>query len=207
MGLNARLPVCLLFSVLFHWVLLSSQFGRLVQHVGVQGVETDKAHGVPRNDVLAVTLVSSGISVSGDKAKRVEFAPVPSNDFGAEPRTENSGRQNGVGLSETAYVNASVLTRKPQIVWEPLLEFPSSADDDQAGKIVVRLLISKFGAVDEVIVESSELPMSFEDAVVSGFLGARFTPGEINGIAVASSIQIEIRFDSAIEERSGGDQR
>lgn len=72
-------------------------------------------------------------------------------------------------------------------------EYPESANL-QEGKVVLRLLISEAGVVDNVAVVRAEPKGLFEEAALDAFRVARFSPGMVLGTAVKSQITVEVEF-------------
>lgn len=64
----------------------------------------------------------------------------------------------------------------------------------QEGSVVLRLLISTSGEVDEVAVLRSTPPGLFEASALQAFAKAKFSPGYFLGIAVKSQIYIEVGY-------------
>ena len=62
------------------------------------------------------------------------------------------------------------------------------------GTVVLRLLISDTGHVDDVAVVRSQPPGVFEESAVEAFGKARFAPGRAAGVPVKSQITVEIQF-------------
>ena len=72
-------------------------------------------------------------------------------------------------------------------------EYPDSAHL-QEGKVVLRLLISDTGVVDDVAVVRAEPKGLFENAALDAFRIARFSPGMVLGSPVKSQITVEVEF-------------
>lgn len=66
----------------------------------------------------------------------------------------------------------------------------------EAGKVQIRVLINKFGIVDEAIIESSTLPEIFSEAAKRAFSRVKFDPGEIDNEPVPSQFQVEINYET-----------
>lgn len=93
------------------------------------------------------------------------------------------------------YVDASLLTTRPRIAGDLLLIYPPSAPSG-IYKAQVTIHIDEQGWVEQVLVPDGALPTELAEAAISAFKAARFTPGEIDGTPVKSSVQIEVEFDS-----------
>ena len=72
-------------------------------------------------------------------------------------------------------------------------EYPASANL-QEGKVVIRVLISDTGKVDNVAVVRASPPGLFEVATLEAFGKAQFTPARAAGVAVKSQITVEVHF-------------
>lgn len=62
------------------------------------------------------------------------------------------------------------------------------------GVVVLRLLISATGHVDDVAVVRAEPRGIFEQAAIDAFAKARFSPGLASGMPVKSQIMVEVQF-------------
>lgn len=93
------------------------------------------------------------------------------------------------------YVDASLLTIRPRVVGDLLLLYPPSAPSGTF-KAQVTILIDEQGRVEQVLLADDALPPELANSAISAFKAARFTPGEVDGTPVRSSVQIEVEFDS-----------
>ena len=66
--------------------------------------------------------------------------------------------------------------------------------DLREGVVVLRLLISDTGQVDNVAVVRAEPAGVFEQAAIEAFAKARFSPGLAGGTPVKSQITVEVQF-------------
>lgn len=71
--------------------------------------------------------------------------------------------------------------------------YPEDAKQ-QEGSVVLRLLISEAGAVDNVAVVRAYPAGLFERSALEAFGKAKFSPGRMLGVAVKSQITIEVMF-------------
>lgn len=94
------------------------------------------------------------------------------------------------------YFKGSELTQRPRPIEPVELSYPPTPDGDWSGVLVLRLLISETGSVDQVIVETADLPAVFQDEAVMRFTKARFDPGRINGVEVKSQMRVEVTFSA-----------
>lgn len=81
----------------------------------------------------------------------------------------------------------------PRLISEVDLAYPESAGLRE-GRVTLRLLINEKGIVDDVMVLQSFPKTVFDDAAMSAFRPARFSPGQILGMAVKSQLTIEVEF-------------
>jgi len=72
-------------------------------------------------------------------------------------------------------------------------EYPEDGDL-QVGTVVLRLLISDQGLLDDVAVVRSSPAGIFENAAVAAFQAAKFSPGKLLGTPVKSQMTVEIEF-------------
>ena len=91
------------------------------------------------------------------------------------------------------YLLGAALDPGPQPIGEIEPEYPDSANL-QEGVVVIRVLISDTGHVDNVAVVKSEPKGLFEDAAIVAFARAQFSPGRAAGVAVKSQITVEVHF-------------
>lgn len=64
----------------------------------------------------------------------------------------------------------------------------------RTGSVVLRILISETGHVDDVSIVRAEPPGVFDQAAVDAFSRARFSPGMASGTPVKSQIRVEVQF-------------
>lgn len=100
------------------------------------------------------------------------------------------------------YTPSTLLDAGPVVIEDVPADPPELQGRTETGTMILTLFIGASGAVDDVAVESSDLPEIYTDVVRRNFLGARFSPGMRNGYAVPSSILVEVTFGSATESVS-----
>lgn len=83
--------------------------------------------------------------------------------------------------------------KQPRLLSEIVLDYPSSAGDRE-GRVTLGIVVNATGSVDEVLVISSDPTGVFDDAAIRAFSPARFSPGEMLGVPVRSSIVVEVSF-------------
>ena len=91
------------------------------------------------------------------------------------------------------YLGSSRLDPGPQLLEDVEPVYPAEAGLSE-GTVVLRLLIGRSGAVDEVTVVRSSPKGVFDRSAVAAFSAARFSPGKVLGVAVKSQLTIEVHF-------------
>ena len=81
----------------------------------------------------------------------------------------------------------------PQPLGDIVPDYPDGTES-RSGYVVLRLLISEAGAVDNVAVVRANPPGLFEQSALAAFAQARFSPGRVLGLAVKSQITIRVDF-------------
>jgi TonB family protein len=104
-------------------------------------------------------------------------------------------------LPGPAYHTPEVLTVRPRPIETIEPAYPFRTREVVRGRIILRLMINSGGTVDRVLVEESDLGSKFEDAAVSAFAAARFSPGQIDGTPVGSQMRVEVTFESDFASR------
>ena len=102
-----------------------------------------------------------------------------------------------VGGSMTGVSDAGGAYRFPSLVpgtYQVKLELSGFQTLVREGIVVLRLLISEKGAVDNVAVVRAEPRGIFEQAAIEAFSKARFSPGLAAGTPVKSQITVEVQF-------------
>lgn len=100
--------------------------------------------------------------------------------------------------AQTTYYSPSTeLEVQPVVVQDIANDPPELAGRTDTGTMVLNVLIGANGVVDEVTVESSDLPEMYAEVARRDFLAARFTPGLRNGQAVPTAMRIEVTFGPA----------
>jgi TonB family protein len=92
-----------------------------------------------------------------------------------------------------AYLFGPRLDPGPRPLHDIEPEFPPEAGL-QEGVVVLRILISEAGAVDEVAVVRSSPKGLFESSALAAFGSAEFSPGMVLGIPVKSQVTVEVNF-------------
>ena len=91
------------------------------------------------------------------------------------------------------YRSSIGLDPPPRLLQDIQPEYPEDGDL-QVGTVVLRLLISDQGLLDDVAVVRSSPAGIFENAAVAAFRAAKFSPGKLLGTPVKSQMTVEIEF-------------
>lgn len=101
------------------------------------------------------------------------------------------------------YFRLSELTRKPEVLQDTVADLIIRMPGLEPQPVILRLLISDEGLVDEVLIEDSFLAAEVEREIRKAFVKVRFEPGRIGRIAVRSQMRVEARLE-AMERRLPG---
>lgn len=118
-------------------------------------------------------------------------APAPATTT-AGPKAEPAERVVALPAAPD-YLLGATLDPGPIPIGDIEPEYPASANL-QEGKVVIRLLISDTGKVDNVAVVRASPPGLFEVATLEAFGKAQFMPARAAGVAVKSQITVEVHF-------------
>ena len=112
---------------------------------------------------------------------------------GPGPAVQRAGHG---GLDD--YLPRRLLTQAP-ISDRPFeLPYPPTGPVQGHYVAVAALYIDEHGGVRDVRFEGEPLPSALHEAARESFLGARFSPGEVEGQPVKSRIRIEVTFESRV---------
>ena len=167
---------------------LSALQARLVTAATAQQVASTAVSPAPAPLVLAAAATpspSQPTTMDGGASPAAALAPSPQ---AAPPRPKAQGLP-----PAPSYRAAGELDPPPRALQDIKPEYPEAAGM-QEGSVVLRLLISTSGEVDEVAVLRSTPPGLFEASALQAFAKAKFSPGYFLGIAVKSQIYIEVGY-------------
>jgi hypothetical protein len=130
-------------------------------------------------------------------AARTEDAGTPDPAQGkAERATDEASNLPAAGEDDTNYWPRKWLDEVPQ-AFDPVdLPYPDGAPLGRFSAVYT-LFIDADGRVHQLRSESTPLPLPLDAAARQAFLGARFSPGVAQGVAVRSRIRIEIAYEAA----------
>lgn len=146
-----------------------------------------------KKDITRITLVHA--TPRGSNIPASINAPSVAAAENGPPNSVNLESASGTDSDTPPHVDVNALTTRPRIVGDFFIPYPPSAP---SGVFKARLTIDvdELGQVERVLIPNDTLPEVLAEATIAAFQGARFTPGELNGIRVRTSIQIEVSFDS-----------
>lgn len=145
-------------------------------------------------------------------ALRRDEAPVLNQPAQADPPVESTplaeanntetlspqARMDGADLLPIpgpVYYTSDQLTKRPRAIAVKKLDPPEIQSIIVSGKLILKLWIDAQGQVENITVESSELPEIFSEVTTKAFKQSRFVPGELNGQRVATVMRIEVSYD------------
>ncbi len=131
----------------------------------------------PTASVPAPALASGGDPKAPAPAPAAPPSPVPEPGLPAAPD----------------YFAGGTLDPGPRPLQDVDPAYPNDANQ-QEGSVVLRLLISESGLVDNVAVVRAYPAGLFEASALEAFGMAKFSPGKMLGVAVKSQITIEVMF-------------
>lgn len=102
------------------------------------------------------------------------------------------------------YYPATDLDDPPRIVGEIDFDDSELAGHPEGGEVLLRLLIDERGTVERVLIDKASVTAELALAASARFASARVRPGSLNGRAVRSALQVEIRYAPASRESRPG---
>ena len=191
---HATKVLAALGTLLVHLLLLSdSGFGGFLNSLS-DGTETYSktiyASLSPASVIPTPTCVLPGECASKAGADGSRHAALTSSHQMAS--TPPPVRERNIGLAVKYYFRRSELSSFPQALTNPNIRLPENDDPRIIGAVRLRLFISEKGEVDDIKIVNSSLPDIYDAASVAGYKSVRFVPGEINGKAVRSQIEVEV---------------
>lgn len=155
-----------------------------------------------RQGTLVAHLTGNRPGADAGPAAFVSGAPIAGAGPAARPAADAeppaAPEHRGAGLlpfEGAAFYPTSQLTGRPVALDELALDNRSIGPIVAAGKMIMTLWINDQGAVQNVEVESSELPGSFAGPAIAAFRQMRFRPGELHGRPVGAIMKIELTLE------------
>lgn len=198
---RARIAIVLLLSLVLHGMAFIS--------LGEKGLAAENTLGQYSDlsqvqQVSLITLEHSEISLqdlstehSGTKPGLVSLDPLAT-------------RPAPLSISETDallplskatfpyYFQITELSVKPRVAEDHTTSLALVVPGIEPQPVVLRLLISEYGDVDEVVIEESHFPDELVHRIVEAFTKVKFHPGKIDENAVKSQIKIEVTLQGVI---------
>jgi hypothetical protein len=181
-------------SFCIHFVLLFFLFHESFVEYGVAGSIESFQPGkkILRVHMLEEERINPSAQKQGQVEKSADAAPKSPN-ASSDKKTSNRHIPVETGNPVQDFVAVGLLTRLPKPVADVELNVSGINDTTAAGKIEMLILINVDGTVADVIPEvEMEKDRDIADRIAKRFKRARFTPGEINGVAVKSKLRIMI---------------
>ena len=100
------------------------------------------------------------------------------------------------------YYPATALSLMPQPITSLAAILAVAGEQAARGKVAIRLWISRSGSLDRLSVINSELSQPLEAATVAAFSQMRFIPGEIDGLAVMTWVDVMVEYGDRAESVS-----
>lgn len=147
--------------------------------------------------------VSSGNAGAHRLAHAQEDAPVTAQPAAVQPENhpaapipEHDNQENG--RAETIpggdYIPVELLEQKP-VFLRDLADYMPALADTEHGRVIVQLLISETGGIDDVIPETSELSAGATRRFLQQLGAAKLTPGTRGAKPVKSRWRMEFTFE------------
>jgi len=183
--IDARIPVALGASLILHGAALA-----LVDRMPRGWQVTAPGWGQWSASALQARLRAPD---GGDAIAPAPRSPVARGAASPDPALRRAAASASGIVAPPKYVPAEELDERPLIRTHVQPAFPPDAPV-ASGRVVLLLLISEAGAVDEAVAVQADPPGFFEQAAIDAFASARFTPGRKDGHAVRSALKIELNF-------------
>lgn len=100
------------------------------------------------------------------------------------------------------YYPASALSQMPEV--DGFFDVPVPPGLGLNGQIELRLWIDASGKLDRIAVQTSKIPLSYQQAAVAAFQRMRYRPGQIDGQPVAAFIDIVVEMNDSLSSSSAG---
>jgi outer membrane biosynthesis protein TonB len=103
---------------------------------------------------------------------------------------------------DAPYLPRGQLTVPPKLVGHVDVPFPGDVDGTVDLKVRVTLFIDERGSVQKLRLDTPDVHPAFERSIREAFASARFSPGELDSIAVRSQVRLEIDFQAPTGRKS-----
>lgn len=134
-------------------------------------------------------LESSGV------AARPDPDPAPQPGAAAQSPYLAANHPGMLPVAGSYYFQARELDSRLMVL-EPSVKlvYPEGVAENLDGRVVLRLLVSERGAIDDVVVMESDPAGMFEQSATAAFRNAQFSPGMKGGKPVKSQMVVEVRY-------------
>jgi protein TonB len=187
--IDARIPVALGASLILHGAALA-----LLDRLPRGGLPP-----LPEWGQFGVGALHARLRAPAGEAAAVSAPQAPAARRSARPGAGwGQAKASLPAVASTPkYYPAQELDERPLIRTPVHPEFPPGAPV-ASGQVVLQLLISETGDVDQATVVRASPAGVFDTAAMQAFAPARFTPGRKDGVAVGSALTVELRFGEAL---------
>jgi TonB family protein len=194
---NARsVPAAFLLSILLHLGAAACVSARYhsSQSPGPLPGAAATAHG----PLLQAVLLPDHARSDAAPAPAVTPSPIAGTEPRAahpDPLTPARAQDAAAPEPATQYRPAGELSRRPRLIVAVEPAFPAGAAGGTIeGVVLLRVMVNERGLVDDVEIESADLPVAFQEAARTAFLGAAYHPGERDGSPVKSWVRVEVAY-------------
>ena len=97
---------------------------------------------------------------------------------------------------DAPYYPRGQLTVAPRLLGHVDVPFPTDVDGTVDLKVRVTLFIDEGGRVQKLRLDTPDVHPAFERSIREAFAAARFSPGEMDSVAVRSQVRLEIDFQA-----------
>lgn len=191
MSFNKAYFASLLISVTVHVLLFA--YATQPKNPGGRERSVRASQTLLRAVLVSTPAATDNTSVAVDRVVlEEESEPEP---LAALPDGDDASEADGMAN----YYSASLLSQMPKPITSLAAILADRGEQptvEQAfrGQVVIRLWINRSGNLDRLSVISSELPEVMERAAVAAFSQMRFTPGEVDGVAVMTWVDVVLKY-------------
>jgi TonB family protein len=183
-----RLAVAIVLSLLLHAVVLvmpspGTGAGAKAVRDAPRALEIRLERGEPPAAIAEVA-----------PAAVAATAPPPPPSEPARPEGRLSRGLDLLPVPADPYFTTDRLTKQPIATSQPSLFIPRQTARYVSGRVLLKIWISEFGAVEEVEVEHSNLPETVSAFAAAAFRKLQFEPGEVDGRPVGVLMRVEIAY-------------
>jgi hypothetical protein len=100
-------------------------------------------------------------------------------------------------LGDDDFFSRNALDVGPYPAQPVVIDFPPNVEGGGTHMSELALFIDENGRVVRIRVEGPSLPAAMEEAARRAFMGAEFSPGQLEGLPVRSRIKVEVVFEES----------